>query len=68
MQGNFSRQTFRRKQHYVGTQIEQGRVITDATLNEEQAIRQYHEETANRDIIGQTGTPRVEVDSLEQRR
>ncbi|GAB4574771.1 MAG: hypothetical protein Kow0077_22950 [Anaerolineae bacterium] len=58
MHGNFSRKTFRRNKHYVGVQLEQGRVLTDATLNEEQAIRQYHEETAHGDIIGPSGAPR----------
>ncbi|MEZ4619006.1 MAG: DUF6519 domain-containing protein [Caldilineaceae bacterium] len=58
MKGDFSRVTFRRDKHYVGVELEQGRVIADAAFNEEQAIRQYHEETAKLDIIGASGAPR----------
>lgn len=58
MKGDFSRITFDRRKHYTGVLIQQGRVLTDADANEEQAIRQYRDETEARDVIGPTGTPK----------
>ncbi len=38
MPGDYSRQTFRQKQHYSGVLEQQGRVQTDADWNEQQDI------------------------------
>jgi hypothetical protein len=58
MSGDFSRVTFDRKRHYSAVYLQQGRVITDADLNEEHDIQQYRAETTAADVIGTSGTPK----------
>ena len=58
MQGDFSRNTFSKENHYRGVLQQQGRVQLDADLNEQQAITQYYDETTARDLIGPTGVPK----------
>lgn len=58
MQGDFSRNTFSKENHYRGVLQQQGRVQLDADLNEQQAITQYYDETSARDLIGPTGVPK----------
>ena len=58
MKGDFSRQTFRKENHYASVLFQQGRVFTDAGLNEEQTIQRHHLETAQSDMIGPSGTMR----------
>jgi hypothetical protein len=60
MQGDFSRNTFSKKNHYRGVLQQQGRVQLDADLNEQQAITQYYDETGARDLIGPAGVPKSE--------
>ncbi len=58
MKGDFSRSTFRRKQHYHSVRMQQGRVLLDAEANEQADIQNHLRETTARDIIGRTGAPR----------
>lgn len=58
MQGDFSRNTFSKKNHYRGVLQQQGRVQLDSDLNEQQAINQYYDETGARDLIGPAGVPK----------
>jgi len=55
MQGDFSRYTFDPKKHYTQVLLQQGRVLTDADWNEQQAITHHHISTNTKDIIGQSG-------------
>src|SRR5215472_1294436 len=57
MKGDFSRDTFDSKKHYSHVLMQQGRVQTDADWNEQQAITEYRDETATKDIIGACGAP-----------
>jgi hypothetical protein len=57
MKGDFTRNTFRRNRHYNAVLMQQGRVQLDADFNEQQAIRQYHDQRAAADVIGASGTP-----------
>jgi hypothetical protein len=60
MKGDFSRITFDRTKHYSGVYPEQGRVMTDADFNEEHDIQQYRSEATAADVIGQSGTPKLD--------
>ncbi len=57
MKGDFSRYTFDPKKHYTQVLMQQGRVVTDADWNEQQAISQHRIATATQDIIGPCGVP-----------
>ena len=60
MKGDFSRQTFRPGKHYSGVLMQQGRVQMDADWNEQQAINRHRVETAEPDVIGPSGAPKVD--------
>ena len=57
MKGDFSRQTFARKNHYSSVRMQQGRVQLDADWNEQADIVIYREQTTARDLIGGCGGP-----------
>jgi hypothetical protein len=57
VKGDFSRQTFARKNHYSGVLLQQGRVQLDADWNEQQDIAAHRVETEAHDLIGGCGGP-----------
>ena len=59
MNGDFSRFTFDPTKQYVGTLMQQGRVMVDADWNEQQAINRYQRESAVAEMIGPSGVPKV---------
>jgi len=58
MPGDYSRNTFKRENHYSGVLKQQGRVELDADDNEQLAIQHYRDETEAIDVIGQSGVPK----------
>lgn len=57
MKGDFSRQTFARKNHYSSVRMQQGRVQLDADWNEQADIFTHRSATAGRDLVGPCGGP-----------
>jgi len=57
MKGDYSRFTFDPKKHYSGVLMQQGRVQTDADINEQFEIARHRMETEVKDFIGQSGAP-----------
>jgi hypothetical protein len=57
MKGDFSRLTFRQKNHYRRVLMQQGRVEVDADGNEQVAIEDHIAATTSTDVIGQAGYP-----------
>jgi hypothetical protein len=57
MKGDFSRWSFRPKQHYHGVLKQQGRVDLDSDWNEQGAIVAHLLETEALDVIGVSGAP-----------
>ena len=57
MKGDFSRLTFRQKNHYRRVLMQQGRVEIDADGNEQIAIDDHISSTTATDVIGQAGYP-----------
>lgn len=57
MKGDFSRLTFDRRKHYNGVLMQQGRVLTDADWNEQEAINRRRAQIETRDVIGPCGGP-----------
>ncbi|VVB95193.1 Right handed beta helix region [uncultured archaeon] len=57
MKGDFSRSTFKRKNHYRSVRMQQGRVQLDSDWNEQADINNYHIETDVKDVIGKCGAP-----------
>lgn len=57
MKGDFSRDTFNRKNHYRRVLMQQGRVEVDADVNEQVAIEAYVDQTTTLDVIGPSGVP-----------
>lgn len=57
MTGDFSRQTFDRKKHYLRVLMQQGRVLLDADWNEQAAILLHYLQTLAADLIGPHGGP-----------
>jgi uncharacterized protein DUF6519 len=57
MQGDFSRITFDRANHYSAVLSQQGRVTLDADINESAAIVLHHLRTTVADLIGPAGVP-----------
>jgi hypothetical protein len=55
MRGDFSRNTFDRRNHFSGVLMQQGRVQLDADWNEQAAIMQYYLRCLAADIIGPHG-------------
>jgi len=57
MKGDYSRITFDPRKSYSGVLMQQGRVQTDADLNEQFELTRHRMETEVRDFIGQSGIP-----------
>lgn len=57
MKGDFSRQTFARKNHYSSVRMQQGRVQLDADWNEQSDIDAHRAQTTTRDLVGPCGGP-----------
>jgi uncharacterized protein DUF6519 len=57
VKGDFSRETFARKNHYSSVRMQQGRVQLDADWNEQADIVAHRERITTRDIIGGCGGP-----------
>lgn len=57
MKGDFSRDTFDRKNHFDRVLMQQGRVQTDADWNEQAALVEYRFGTEATDVIGKCGAP-----------
>ncbi|MCD6031126.1 MAG: hypothetical protein K0S78_3300 [Thermomicrobiales bacterium] len=57
MKGDFSRRTFEETDHYSAVLIEQGRMLTDADLEEEHRILAHRIEREAADLIGGCGGP-----------
>jgi hypothetical protein len=57
MKGDFTRRTFRRRHHYRGVLLQQGRVQLDADWNEQIDIQIGLDRTVTRDTIGRHGGP-----------
>lgn len=55
---DFSRATFNPRKHYSGVLLQQGRLLTDADVNEQVAIGRYRTETEAVDVIGRCGYPK----------
>ncbi len=57
MKGDFTRSTFKRKDHYRSVRMQQGRVQLDSDWNEQADINNYHVETDMKDVVGRCGAP-----------
>jgi hypothetical protein len=57
MKGDFTRQTFRRANHYRSVLAQQGRVNLDADWNEQALIQAYLDQVTATDTIGCHGAP-----------
>lgn len=57
MKGDFTRQTFDPRKHYVAVRAQQGRVTVDADVNELQDIADHRRTAAADDVIGPVGAP-----------
>ena len=59
MPGDFSRRTFNPQKRYAGVEAQQGRVLTDADVNEQLDIGQHRTQTEAIDAIGRCGVPKT---------
>ena len=57
MKGDFTRRTFRHRDHYRAVLLQQGRVALDADWNEQVEIQDHLDETTTLDTIGRHGAP-----------
>ena len=57
MKGDFTRTTYRKRNHYSRVLMQQGRVQLDADWNEQLAIDAHVDRTVRRDVIGYCGGP-----------
>jgi Family of unknown function (DUF6519) len=57
MKADLSRYGFDARKHYSSVLHQQGRVITDADLNEEHALQEYRSARTAADVIGAVGAP-----------
>ena len=57
MRADFTRVTFRARNHYQGVLLQQGRVQLDADWNEQLDIQAHLDETTTRDTVGSHGGP-----------
>jgi hypothetical protein len=57
MKGDFTRVTFRPRNHYGGVLQQQGRVQLDADWNEQVAIEAYRDRVTTGDLVGGCGAP-----------
>ncbi len=60
MKGDYTRWTFDASKPYSSVWLQQGRVLLDADWNEQQDINEYRETTANKEIIGDGGSAKLE--------
>ncbi|HYP26687.1 MAG TPA: DUF6519 domain-containing protein [Blastocatellia bacterium] len=58
MKGDFTRSTFRPREHYSSVRMQQGRVQLDADWNEQSDIAAHRVETEAVDVIGRCGAPK----------
>jgi hypothetical protein len=58
MPADISRRTFEADKHYAGVVAQQGRVVSDADLNEQLEIAQHRTDTEAVDVIGACGVPK----------
>jgi Family of unknown function (DUF6519) len=66
MKGDFTRWSFRAKQHYHGVLKQQGRVDLDSDWNEQGAIVAHRVETETIDVIGASGAPQDDAGFMIQ--
>src|SRR4029453_1590788 len=59
MPGDISRKTFDAQKRYTGVLAQQGRVLSDADINEQIEIEQHRTETGAVDVIGACGVPKI---------
>jgi photosystem II stability/assembly factor-like uncharacterized protein len=57
MKGDFSRLTFKPRNHYRSVRLQQGRVSVDADWNEQVDIDLHRDETTTLDVVGRAGAP-----------
>lgn len=57
MTGDFSRDTFERRKHFLRVLMQQGRVLLDADWNEQMAIVLHYLQSLAKDVIGPHGGP-----------
>jgi hypothetical protein len=57
MKGDFSRLSFDRGKRYTSVLLQQGRVTLDSDWNEQAFIRERHERSRFRDIVGSSASP-----------
>jgi hypothetical protein len=57
MKGDFTRDTFDQRKHYIRVNMQQGRVQLDADWNEETSIILHYLQSLAKDIIGTQGGP-----------
>jgi hypothetical protein len=57
MKGDFTRNTYKKRNHYSRVLMQQGRVQLDADWNEQLAIDAHVDRTVRRDVIGHCGGP-----------
>src|SRR5688500_3353852 len=57
MKGDFSRRTFDSRKHYSAVLQEQGRMLSDADLEEQHRIVTHRMESAAVDLVGKSGGP-----------
>lgn len=57
MKGDFTRQTFRKRNHYRGVLQQQGRVQLDADWNEQVLLQAHLDRLVTKDTIGPNGAP-----------
>lgn len=57
MTADISRTTFSAANRYRGVVVMQGRVLTDADVNEQTALTAHHDEIRTRDVVGRVGGP-----------
>ena len=56
MKGDFTRNTFKKDNHYTSVRMQQGRVLLDADWNEQVDIQKHRHETQVQDLVGLSGT------------
>jgi len=66
MKGDFTRWSFRAKQHYRGVLKQQGRVDLDSDWNEQGEITAHRIETETTDVIGASGAPQDDAGFMIQ--
>jgi len=66
MKGDFTRWSFRAKQHYRGVLKQQGRVDLDSDWNEQGEIVAHRIETEATDVIGASGAPQNDAGFMIQ--